>query len=149
VKDEKTQKLHLIAIQTEPNAEILIFTKFVSISINILKCDKYAKYSECFIGIVERNYWGTSFNVYDDGFPEDVQAYFPEWIGSKRKKLMQIEYETNILASEPRKFDTAFLNFDTKKFESMKVIIVCLSIDYFAAEVQQRKGLLLTTFFRV
>jgi hypothetical protein len=110
------------------NAEILIFTKFVTELYYSRKCEKYTKYSECFVGIVERNYWGTSFSIYDDGFPEDLQMGFPDWIGSKRKKIMQIEYETNILASEPRKFDTAFLNFNSKKFESnlIRILIVAL-----------------------
>lgn len=32
---------------------------------------------------------------------------------------MKIEYETNIMASEPRYFDTVFYNIDTKKWEGI------------------------------
>jgi len=42
-------------------------------------CDKYIKYTENYIGCIDRNIWGTSFTVYDDGYSEDKS--FPEWIG--------------------------------------------------------------------
>lgn len=38
---------------------------------------------------------------------------------------MKIEYETNIMASQPRYFDTVFLNLDTKKFESKSRLLNC------------------------
>ena len=57
--------------------------------------------------------------VYDDGYPESAQLQFPEWIGQKRRRLMKIEYETNIMANEPRYFDTVFLNLDTKQWEGI------------------------------
>lgn len=60
-------------------------------------CEKYVKYNDHYVGCVDRNIWGTSFKIFDDGYHEDKQ--FPDWIGSKRKLLMKIEYETNIMAS--------------------------------------------------
>lgn len=33
---------------------------------------------------------------------------------------MKIEYETNIMASEPRYFDTVYFNLDTKQWEGIK-----------------------------
>ena len=87
-------------------------------------CDKYSKYNEHYVGSIERNMWGTSFNIYDDGFPEEMERLFPEWIGLKRRKIMKIEYETNIMASQPRHFDIAYLNIETKKFEGTILFIV-------------------------
>jgi hypothetical protein len=38
----------------------------------------YKKYSEEYLGSVERNYWGTSFSVYDYGYPEEVSKKIPK-----------------------------------------------------------------------
>lgn len=62
---------------------------------------------------------GTSFKVLDDGYSKKHAIFFPEWIGAERRHLMNIEYETNIMASCPRKFDISFYNFETKKLEGI------------------------------
>jgi hypothetical protein len=42
---------------------------------------------------------GTSFKIADDGFSKKYEQYFPDWIATVRKNTINIEYETNILAS--------------------------------------------------
>lgn len=66
---------------------------------------------------------GTSFKVIDDGYPKKCEPHFPDWIGSMKRELMKIEYETNILASKPRKFDTSFYNFETKTTDCIDSIM--------------------------
>jgi hypothetical protein len=40
--------------------------------------------------MIERNYWGTSFNVFDDGLDESSFSKVPDYIGSLRIKLLEI-----------------------------------------------------------
>ncbi|CAD8045638.1 unnamed protein product [Paramecium sonneborni] len=110
IKKQSDQQQYLYGIQLEAHAEIHIYDN---------KCEKYQKYNDSYLGCVERNIWGTSMVVYDDGYPESLQSQFPDWIGQKRRRLMKIEYETNIMANEPRYFDTVFLNLDTKSWEEL------------------------------
>lgn len=66
---------------------------------------------------------GTSFQLNDDGYPKKYAQHFPEWVGSLKRQSMKIEYETNIMASKPRKFDIAFYNFEAKQYESLVTLL--------------------------
>jgi hypothetical protein len=69
----------------------------------------YRKYSDDYLGSIERNYWGTSFSVYDYGYPDDLPC--PRYLGFTRTLLVSITYQTNIMASAPRKFTATMYNF--------------------------------------
>jgi hypothetical protein len=49
---------------------------------------EYKKYTSDYVGCVERNYWGTSFQVYDSGYPESIIAKFPRYFGLTRKLIV-------------------------------------------------------------
>jgi hypothetical protein len=71
----------------------------------------YKKYSNEYLGSIERNYWGTGFTVFDSGYPEQIASLFPRYVGLPRKEILTMIYETNIMASSPRKFQATMLNF--------------------------------------
>lgn len=71
------------------------------------------------MGSIKRNMMGTSFKIVDDGYSRKHEPLFPEWIGALKRNVLKIEYETNILASQPRKFDISFYNFDARTYEQL------------------------------
>lgn len=89
----------------------------------IYKNEKYAPYDDNYVGCVRRSMMGTSFELVDDGFPNRYRDSFPEWIGSPRRQLLKIEYETNILANKPRRFDISFYNMETKMNDCMHMYV--------------------------
>ncbi|CAD8117921.1 unnamed protein product [Paramecium sonneborni] len=99
--DEAQGKQYLAAYQESPHSEILIFEK------NQLQ---YIKYSEEYVGVIERNFWGTQFHIYDYGYPKEVSGKIPKYFGQERRELIVIQYQTNIMAIQPRKFTANMLN---------------------------------------
>lgn len=102
LQDEAEGKTFLFAFQQSAHSEILIFEK---------EQVQYLRYSEDYIGCVERNFWGTVFQVYDYGYPKEAARVFPKYFGEERKEIVTIQYQTNIMASVPRKFSATMLNY--------------------------------------
>ncbi len=49
---------------------------------------KAYKYHKDFIGVIERNYWGTYFEIFDYGLEEKHLNKLPPFLGIKRKKIV-------------------------------------------------------------
>jgi len=60
---------------------------------------KPLKYGVNYIGNIERNYWGTIFTVFDYGLEPELVAKIPKYFAKEKRKIGEIIYETNILAS--------------------------------------------------
>ncbi|CAD8206862.1 unnamed protein product [Paramecium pentaurelia] len=99
--DEAQGKQYLVAYQESPHSEILIFEKDQL---------QYIKYSEEYVGVIERNFWGTVFHIYDYGYPKEAAGKIPKYFGQERRELAVIQYQTNIMATQPRKFTASMLN---------------------------------------
>ncbi|KAM3144491.1 hypothetical protein pb186bvf_003360 [Paramecium bursaria] len=114
--DEAAGECHLFAYQQGPHSEILIFDKEVFFKCLIQQQRvQYQKYGEGYLGLIDRNFWGTQFMVYDFGYPKEIAAKFPKYFGQERKLMVTINYQTNIMASAPRKFQAVMLNYITQK----------------------------------
>lgn len=49
--------------------------------------------------------------MHDYGYPEDIAAKFPKYVGHPRTLIAKIAYDTNIMASAPRRFTATMLNY--------------------------------------
>ena len=59
-------------------------------------------YSSDYIGVMENNFWGNEFNLYDDGIPEKHVAMFPTGFVRGRTPRGYIKFDSNILGEQPR-----------------------------------------------
>ena len=50
------------------------------------------------------NFWGTFFEIFDNGFEPSIYEKCPQSISNPRENLGSIQYETNILGECPRYF---------------------------------------------
>ena len=48
------------------------------------------EHSQTYLGCIERNYWGTSFEIYDYGLDQKTYSKMPNYLGTLRKKLVFI-----------------------------------------------------------
>ena len=111
---------------------IFFFVKKIQINF-IKKAKKYTVYNSQFLGIVERNYWGTYFEIFDFGLDEKLYAKIPNYFMPKRRSIVinffsqihlfkyyifkkgQIIYQTNIMGEVPRDFSLNLYDFLEKK----------------------------------
>lgn len=88
--------LQLFAVRMSENGNFLL-------SKNI---NNFNKFSEDYVGEIEANFWGTQFEIYDNGVEKGILENLPKCIFSERKLLGKIIYDTNIMGECPRYFKT-------------------------------------------
>lgn len=64
----------------------------------------FNKHSEDYIGEIEANFWGTQFDIYDNGSDKALVEKIGTSIVDERRVLGKIIYETNIMGECPRYF---------------------------------------------
>lgn len=91
------------------------------------KWGDYTMFGQNFVGLLQPNFLGTSFNLYNSGFEEVVAKQLPEKFLPVRQKVALIEYDSNFFAEKPRSFRVSFYDFIrndettiTHKFENMQ-----------------------------
>uniref|UniRef100_A0A0G4GA43 Tubby C-terminal domain-containing protein n=1 Tax=Chromera velia CCMP2878 TaxID=1169474 RepID=A0A0G4GA43_9ALVE len=105
---DHSNDLMLQAGKEEENSSCAVFSDAHSTS----------PHSEAYIGLVEPNFWGTSFTLYDWGCEAAVKRdpigkHFPV---HERKELASIKFEMNVLGDSPRKI-AVHIERDGKKIE--------------------------------
>lgn len=87
----------------------------------------YTIYGQNFVGLLQPNFLGTAFNLYNSGFEEIIAKQLPEKFLPTRQKVALIEYDSNFFAEKPRSFRVSFYDFlrndsehITHKFENMQ-----------------------------
>ena len=60
------------------------------------------QFGEGYLAVMENNFWGNEFTLYDDGVPDKVIAHFPEGFVRKREQRAFIKFDSNILGEQPR-----------------------------------------------
>lgn len=86
---------HYYSMKSEEMTETYLFAKHEDVSSDFLifqagKGNQKAgdKYDEHYVGILEKNFWGTQFTLWDNGLPQQSFEKIPEGFGSLRKKLL-------------------------------------------------------------
>jgi len=59
-------------------------------------------YSADFLGLMENNFWGNEFTLYDDGIPEKYLSALPTGFVRVRQQKGFIKFDSNILGEQPR-----------------------------------------------
>ncbi|KAL4426899.1 hypothetical protein ABPG74_008823 [Tetrahymena malaccensis] len=128
----------LIGIQQYEHSQIElylepVYSQYVDIS-------KYQKYQYNYVGYIDRNYWGTEFILYNQGYQSKISTQDKEMILNNQRDLsyqllryflkgeyyqdknysIKINYETNIMAEQPRKFTAKVFNYKENKFIDLK-----------------------------
>jgi len=92
----------LQAVRLSEHSSFLIFSKIGE--------DKNI-YGDYYIGCVEPNYWGTIFEICDNGLEEKLFSRLPPFFANKRRRIATITYDTNIMGDVPRNFVFDFYDF--------------------------------------
>eukprot|EP00340_Litonotus_pictus_P006496 CAMPEP_0170522974 /NCGR_PEP_ID=MMETSP0209-20121228/8359_1 /TAXON_ID=665100 ORGANISM="Litonotus pictus, Strain P1" /NCGR_SAMPLE_ID=MMETSP0209 /ASSEMBLY_ACC=CAM_ASM_000301 /LENGTH=546 /DNA_ID=CAMNT_0010810749 /DNA_START=1 /DNA_END=1638 /DNA_ORIENTATION=+ len=88
--------LDLFAVRLSENGNFLL-------SRNI---ENFNKFSEDYVGEVEANFWGTQFDIYDNGVEKSLFDKLNPYVFNERRLLGKIIYETNIMGECPRYFNS-------------------------------------------
>lgn len=99
---ENDADIRLYALREAENSNFIISTNI----------DDFTKFGPSFLGEIEANFWGTSFIIYDNGYPEGIYQKVPNLISNQRQNFGSISYETNIMGECPRIFKIDVNNFD-------------------------------------
>ena len=86
--------LQLFAVRETENGNFLLSKSI----------DNFNKFSSDYIGEIEANFWGTQFDIYDNGVEKTLFDKLNPLVFSERKLLGKIVYETNIMGEMPRYF---------------------------------------------
>mmetsp|Transcript_9412 Transcript_9412/g.23849 ORF Transcript_9412/g.23849 Transcript_9412/m.23849 type:complete len:386 (-) Transcript_9412:19-1176(-) len=62
-----------------------------------------SQFAECYMGVVEPGFWGTSFHLFDSGASDAVASLCKGLPLRRRRELCSVGYETNLLGDCPRK----------------------------------------------
>ena len=108
---ENDDTIKLFAIRESENSNFIVSTNI----------NDFSKYSSYYLGEIEVNYWGTVFNVYDNGYEDNIYEKIPKSIFTKRRLLGKINYDTNIMGDCPR-----FFNIDVIKNDNTFVHLINL-----------------------
>ena len=106
---ENDENITLFAIRESENSNFIISTNI----------NDFSKYGPYYLGEIEVNYWGTLFNIYDNGYEDSIYNKIPKLIFKKRRFLGKIIYETNIMGDYPR-----FFNIDVVKEDNSYVHLI-------------------------
>ncbi|CAD8107323.1 unnamed protein product [Paramecium sonneborni] len=109
LKNNENQTI-LIAIQYEMTGDILIFQEYQ---------DKFIKYNDNYLGIIEFKNQGKEFIVYDDGYPEYMENSFPQWIGRKKRRMLVFDYFSEKRYDKPRLFYVKCYNINTNQYDEI------------------------------
>ena len=69
-----------------------------------LSASDFTLFGPNYVGLVDVNYWGTTFTVYDRGYDEKTAEKFGLTTFRRRRKVAEIVYANNILGDSPREF---------------------------------------------
>lgn len=108
VLDNDTE-LKLYAIRASENSNFIL-------SKNI---NNFNKFCEDYVGEIVCNFWGTSFDIYDNGIDSTV-VNLPNNLFDNRKLLGSIIYDTNIMGECPRYFRSEIINFSNDSKRELK-----------------------------
>jgi hypothetical protein len=92
-------------LDNDPNLQL--FAVRISENSNFIlskNANNFNKFSEDYVGEVEANFWGTQFEIYDNGVDKKLIDNVPNCIFSERKLIGKIIYDTNIMGECPRYF---------------------------------------------
>ncbi len=78
----------------------------------------FSKFSVDYIGEIEANFWGTQFDIYDNGYSKALVDKIGKELLSERRLLGKIIYETNIMGECPRYFKSEL--YTTTSSHSLK-----------------------------
>ena len=106
---ENDESITLFAIRESENSNFIISTNI----------NDFSKYGPYYLGEIEVNYWGTLFNIYDNGYEDSIYNKIPKLIFKKRRFLGKIIYETNIMGDYPR-----FFNIDVVKEDNSFIHLI-------------------------
>jgi len=115
---------HLYQLSLENDKELKLFACRESENSNFLlsaDVNDFNKYSVNYIGEIEANFWGTYFNIYNNGYEESIYKYLPKNIFNKKESLGCIQYETNIMGEQPRYFSIDINNGNNEKIHLVNV----------------------------
>ncbi|CAD8197325.1 unnamed protein product [Paramecium octaurelia] len=105
LKNRENQTV-LVAVQYEMQGDILIFQEYQ---------EKFIKYNDNYLGLIEFKNQGREFIVYDDGYPEYMENNFPQWIGRKKRRMLVFDYFSEKRYDKPRLFDVKCFNVNTNQ----------------------------------
>lgn len=79
----------------------------------IISCKKgdYTLYGQNFVGLLQPNFVGTNFELFNNGFEEVISKQLPNNFLPVRQKMATIMYESNFFAEKPRSFTVKFHDF--------------------------------------
>ncbi|CAD8100812.1 unnamed protein product [Paramecium sonneborni] len=109
LKNKDNQTI-LVAIQYEISGEILVFQEYQ---------EKFIKYNDNYLGIIEFKNQGKEFIVYDDGYPEYMENSFPQWVGRKKRRMLVFDYFSEKRYDKPRLFDVKCYNINTNQYDEI------------------------------
>ncbi|CAD8185697.1 unnamed protein product [Paramecium pentaurelia] len=109
LKNNENQTI-LVAVQYEISGDILIFQEYQ---------EKFIKYNDNYLGLIEFKNQGKEFIVFDDGYPEYMENSFPQWIGRKKRKMLIFDYFSDKRYDKPRLFDVKCYNINTNQYDEI------------------------------
>ena len=98
---------HLYQMTLDNDPELCLFAIRESENSNFIfskNSKNFNKFSEDYLGEVEANFWGTQFDIYDNGYDSQIVNKIGSSVLNERKLLGKIIYETNIMGECPRYF---------------------------------------------
>ncbi|KAL4466569.1 hypothetical protein ABPG72_010620 [Tetrahymena utriculariae] len=128
----------LIGIQRHEHSQIELYLE--PVYSQYVDTSKYQKYEYNYVGYIDRNYWGTEFVLYNQGYQSKSSTLDKEMVLNNQRDLsyqllryflkgeyyqdktysIKINYETNIMAEQPRKFTAKVFNYKENKFIDLK-----------------------------
>lgn len=78
-KKENSFDSLLHAVRLTPHGKFFIYSK---------QTDNFTIYDDNYVGCIEPNYWGTAFEIFDNGFDESTMSKLPKYLGAPRRCLV-------------------------------------------------------------